>query len=76
MNSIKELFKQSNVVDKSHMDHIQVSFDQGSEKTFVTFNMDVCDRGDGKDWDTSSCSIPGRVLPEVHFLKRKILLCK
>lgn len=66
MNSIKKLFEQ-HVVDKNYLDHIQVSFDQGAEKTFVTFNMDVCDHGDGKDWDTSSCSIPGRVLPEVNL---------
>lgn len=66
VHPIKALFE-PHIVEENYLDHIHVSFDQCSEKTFVTFNMDVCESGVEKDWDTSSCSIPGRVLPEVHL---------
>lgn len=67
VNSVSKLFEP--LFNKNHLENIQVSFDKSSEKVFITFvreNTDVCDRGDdNNDWDTSSCSIPGRVLPEV-----------
>lgn len=66
VDSIRNLFCDI-VVKKEDINNVKVSFDSNSEKVFVTF--DHCQSINNEtrtDWDTQSCSIPGKTLTEVY----------
>lgn len=61
IQSIKELFVQSGVVRPDDMANVRVSFDEGSQKVFVTFL-----RTQGQVQEYGKARMPGCVLPEVY----------
>lgn len=66
VDSIQNLFRNT-VVDEEDIGCVKVSFDNDSEKVFVTFDIDHNGNdGDRKDWMTQRCSIPGKTLMEVY----------
>lgn len=54
---IKELFQEANIPPEN----MEVNFQHGSQKVFVTFNHDDC-----CDNSSKLCSVPGRVKTEVY----------
>lgn len=66
VNPIKDIFK-GTVIDENNLDRVHISIDKNSEKVFVTFDTEItCDGVSRRDWETKSCSIPGRTVPEVY----------
>lgn len=64
VNSIQNLFRNT-VVDEEDIGCVKISFDNDSEKVFVTFDID---RGtnDDKHWETHKSTIPGKPIMEVY----------
>lgn len=66
VNSIQNLFRNT-VVDEEDIGCVKVSFDNDSEKVFVTFDIDgKANDDDSSDWLTHRCSIPGKTAMEVY----------
>lgn len=64
--SVQNLFRNT-VVDEEDIGCVKVSFDNDSEKVFVTFDIDRrVNDGQRSDWLTQRCSIPGKTLTEVY----------
>lgn len=64
-SNIKELFADS-VIDRRALNDLKVSFDETSEKVFVTFEQRF--RGDHQqdEWESHNVTIPGRIATEVY----------
>lgn len=66
VQQIQNLFRNT-VLNETDMGCVKVSFDNESEKVFVTFDVSQCGGDAGQnDWDTRRCSIPGKTLIEVY----------
>lgn len=62
IQSIKELFVRNGVVDREDLSNVKVTFDEGSQKVFVTFKNNQ--RESTREY--GSASLPGRILTEVY----------
>lgn len=66
VDSIRNIFRDQ-VVDKEDLDCVKISFDENSEKVFVTFDMNKNFNEDNRtDWETKHITIPGKTLTEVY----------
>lgn len=65
VKAIKNLFRGS-VVDDTDMDNVKISFDDDSEKVFVTFDMEKGCNDEIAHWESTRSSIPGRIASEVY----------
>lgn len=63
--AIKELMVPY-VVDRNSMGDIKVTFDESTEKVFLTFRQKFGNDGKYEDWETQNASIPGRILTDVY----------
>lgn len=63
--SIKELFA-DHVVERADLHHIKVSFDDNSEKVFVTFNQHRQREHHMAEWESHNITIPGGIATEVY----------
>lgn len=65
ITTIKELFI-GHLIDEDTAHTVKVSFDDNSEKVFVTFGcMTKNPRGE-EDWVTRKATIPGRIITDVY----------
>lgn len=62
---IKELVV-PHVVDRDAITDLKVTFDDNTEKVFLTFPQKYGNDGKHADWETQNASIPGRILTEVY----------
>lgn len=62
---IKSLF-QDLATSREEMDNIKVSFDDDSEKVFVTFDSEKCLTDARNHWESMNATIPGRISPAVY----------
>lgn len=54
------------VVDRESISDLKVTFDDNTEKVFLTFRQKFGNDGKHEDWETHNASIPGRILTEVY----------
>lgn len=64
VNAIQDLFKR--VVADRDVSSIGVSFDDDSEKVFVTFDTEKCNADRRQHWESMRATIPGRIPAEVY----------
>lgn len=66
VDSIQNFFR-GTVIDEEDIGCVKVSFDNDSEKVFVTFDIDgSASDAVNDDWLTHRCSIPGKTVMEVY----------
>lgn len=54
------------VVDQKALADVKVSFDDNTEKVFLTFRQKFGNIGKHEDWETHNASLPGRIVTEVY----------